>query len=135
MSAKARVYCVNHECTKRHLCARYISRPLPGMSTREYKEVWNQKECEKYVPTVPQEKQAAYINIDEPLKQTGRTQSPADIELREYLVKVVTNNFDTLFMNELAWRSGGSYNVPKVAGRVVDLLLPVIKRNLTIRKR
>jgi hypothetical protein len=100
-----------------------------------YKELWNNKECEKYVPTVPTTQAPAYLNIDEPHRPTGKIQDPADIELREYLVRLVGGRFDDLFMNELCWRSGVSYNISKVAARVVDLLLPVIKRNTAARKR
>ena len=135
MSGKARVYCINHECSKKHICARHMSRPLPDMLTRCYMEYWNKKSCEKYVPTAGEVPQPAYIMDDQPHKHTGRIQDPGDIELREYLVRLVTDNFDELFMRELAWRNGLAYNIPQIAARVVDLVMPVMKRNAAIRKK
>lgn len=135
MPGKARVYCINHDCSKQHICARYASRPLNGALTRVYKEVWDGQQCVKFVPTVPAENVESFLLLDEPMKPTGRIMDPADIELREYLVKLVSDNFDKLFMRELSWNSGTAYNVPGISARVVDLIMPVVKRNMLARKR
>jgi hypothetical protein len=135
MEAKARVYCTNSECSKKHICRRYVSRALPEMITRCYAEFWNKQACIKFVPSVAnEEQQPAYIKDDEPQQTKGRIQNPRDIELREHLVRMISENFDALFMQEMAFRSGMTYNIPRIAGRVVDLLMPVITRNSTVRK-
>lgn len=130
---KTKIYCTNSDCTRRHFCARYLSRPANGTPTRKYEEVWNGKPCLKFDPTVP-DQQPSYLTIDEPMATKGRIQNPRDIELREHLVRTVVDHFDELFMQEMAWRSGTAYNVPQIAGRVVDLIMPIMKRSSTVRK-
>jgi hypothetical protein len=46
--------------------------------------------------------------------------------LREKMLLAVENNFDRLFMTEMAFRGAEFFNINRIASRVVDLLLPVI---------
>lgn len=131
---KKNILCINHDCSKKAFCRRYVSRPLPDDCVACYQEIYHRQPCSKYMPnSLAQESQETYINIDTPA--TGRAVNNEDAELREYLVSMVQDNFDDIFMKDLAWRSGEAYHVTAISGKIVDLLLPAIKRNVLSRKR
>jgi hypothetical protein len=128
-----KVYCINSECGLKGTCARYSEVPKAYGINKKFEESWNGKQCIKYraKPTrQPRRTQEQYIRIDEPIAFYSTI--PQEVELREHLVRQVTDNFDRIFVDT----PGISMDAPsriKLAARLVDFMMPkvVAKRRLT----
>lgn len=103
------VHCSNNDCSKRHTCMRYNSRPVGDQPRARYSETWNGKDCIKFI-------ELKKVNV---IPTTSTSYTDSDYEFREFLVKVANEELEKLEKFPDAYAD--------IVTAIVEAFMPIIK--------